>query len=115
MFKEVGGYEMPLLAIFYILLALEKFPNLGALLQTLQTTFKTPIISVKVEDKERFLVQVKEIFKEYKQDFLDGISVYGEDFWLNVRVSNTEHKIRYTIEAESKEKMKEVQEKLAQI
>jgi phosphomannomutase len=39
---------------------------------------------------------------------LDGISIYWDDFWFNVRWSNTENKIRFAVEANTKEKMDEV-------
>jgi phosphomannomutase len=114
MFKEMGGYEMPLLAVAYVLEALEEYADFATMIEAFQTSFKTPIISVKVEDKERSLAKIKEVFGEYEQDFLDGISVYGEDFWLNVRGSNTEHKIRYTVEADTEEKMQEIQKVLSE-
>ena len=113
MFKEMEGYEMPLLAVFYILSALEKFSDFDSMIASIQTTFKTPITSLKVEDKNRTIAGIKEAFKEYPQDFLDGVSVYGEDFWLNVRGSNTENKIRYTVEADTQQKMEEIQTLIA--
>jgi phosphomannomutase len=78
-----------------------------------QPTSKTPILSVHVADKERAVANVKDLFKDYQQDTLDGISVYGDDFWLNMRGSNTENKIRYTVEADTPEKMEELQTLLA--
>ncbi len=85
MFKEIGGYEMPLLAVFYIISALADFSDFDAMIDSLQTLYKSPTISLKVEDKNRSLEAIKEIFKEFEQDYLDGVSVYGDDFWLNVR------------------------------
>ena len=108
MFKEIGGYEMPLLAMFYVLEALEEFEDFDAMIASFQSSFKTPIVSIKVEDKDYSLSVVQEVFSHYPQDFLDGISVYGEDFWLNMRGSNTEHKIRYTVEADTLERMEEI-------
>jgi phosphomannomutase len=106
---------MPLLAVSYILKALAEYADMDTMIAAFQSSFKTPITSVKVEDKEKSLAKIKEVFKDYQQDFLDGISVYGEDFWLNVRGSNTENKIRYTVEADHLEKMQEIQEKLTTI
>ena len=112
MFKEMGGYEMPLLAMFYVLQTLEEYADFDTMVASFHSLFKAPIVSMKVEDKEYCLSAVKEMFKEYPQDFLDGVSVYGEDFWLNVRGSNTENKVRYTVEAESLERMEEIKGKL---
>jgi len=115
MFKEIGGYEMPLLAVYYVLVALEEYASFDVMLSRLQTTFKTPITSRKVEDKERVIANIKEAFNKYKQDYLDGVSIYGPDFWLNVRASNTENKIRYTVEADTPEKMQEIQTLLSSL
>jgi phosphomannomutase len=114
MFKEMGGYEMPLLAVYYVLKAVEEYADFDTMVQAFQPSFKTPITSVRVEDKGKALAKIKEIFGEYEQDFLDGISVYGKDFWLNVRGSNTENKIRYTVEADTEEKMQEIQQLLSE-
>jgi len=113
MFREMGGYEMPLLALFYVLDTLEEYEHFDAMVASFQTSFKSPVVSIQVEDKEHSLAVVQEVFNHYPQDFLDGISIYGEDFWLNMRGSNTEHKIRYTVEADTLERMEEIQSLLA--
>ncbi|MBU1758166.1 hypothetical protein KKG31_03225, partial [Patescibacteria group bacterium] len=38
--------------------------------------------------------------------------VYAPDFWFNLRPSNTEDKIKFTVEASSEEKMNEEVEEL---
>ena len=46
-------------------------------------------------------------------DELDGLSYFGEDFWFNVRGSNTEPKLRVNIEASSQKILDEVLEKIS--
>ena len=40
-----------------------------------------------------------------EQDWMDGLTVAGADWWLNVRPSNTEPLLRLNVEAKSSEQM----------
>ena len=51
----------------------------------------------------------------FEQTYLDGISVFGNDFWCNVRASNNEPKIRYVVEAETEAKRDEISQKIESI
>lgn len=53
----------------------------------------------KVKDKEAILEKIKEKYADGEQDFLDGITVTYQDWWFNVRPSNTEPVLRLTVEA----------------
>lgn len=108
MFGEVGWYEMPLLALYYVLLELENYENFDKMIDSFQKYFKTPIQSVNVKNKEESFEKIKKYYSKYKQDFLEWITVYGDDFWFNVRWSITENKIRFAIEAKNKEKMEKL-------
>jgi len=61
-------------------------------------------INFEVNDKEKTM---KEIESEYKDkansvDWLDGVSVWFDDYWFNVRPSNTEPLLRLNVEADNK-------------
>jgi len=62
---------------------------------------KSPELNFKVEDKDAVIQKVREKYTDGKQDFLDGITVEYEDWWFNVRPSNTEPLLRLTIEADT--------------
>lgn len=71
-------------------------------------------INFVVEDKEKVM---KAIELEYKNsaksiDWLDGISVWFDNYWFNVRASNTESLLRLNVEADTdkllEEKVKEL-------
>ena len=115
MFGEIWWYEMPLLALYYVLLELEEYNNFDEMITSFERYFKSPINSVKVEDKEESLNKIKEYYSTYKQEFMDGISVYGDNFWFNVRASNTENKLRFAVEADTEKKMNEVLNELQSI
>ena len=65
-----------------------------------------------VEDVERSLEKIKNVFTG-DFDELDGLSYIDENFWFNVRGSNTEPKLRVNIEAPSQKILDEVLEKIS--
>ena len=69
-------------------------------------------INFEVEDVERSLEKIKTIFTG-DFDELDGLSYFDENFWFNVRGSNTEPKLRVNIEAPSQKILDEVLEKIS--
>jgi phosphomannomutase len=52
-----------------------------------------------VEDKDGKIRELAEAYKKGKIDYLDGITVEFEDWWFNVRKSNTEPLLRLNFEA----------------
>ena len=65
-----------------------------------------------VEDVESSLEKIKTVFTG-DFDELDGLSYFDENFWFNVRGSNTEPKLRVNIEAPSQKILDEVLEKIS--
>ena len=65
-----------------------------------------------VEDVESSLEKIRNVFTG-DFDELDGLSYFGENFWFNVRGSNTEPKLRVNIEASSQKILDEVLEKIS--
>lgn len=58
-------------------------------------------INFKVKDKEAVLNKVKEKYSDGKQDYLDGVTIEYDNWWFNIRPSQTEPLLRLTIEAGS--------------
>lgn len=69
-------------------------------------------VNFKVADVQAEMQKVRDHFKDLKQDELDGVTVWHDDWWVNVRPSNTEPLLRVTLEAKTREmaesKLKEV-------
>lgn len=65
-----------------------------------------------VEDVESSLENIKTVFTG-DFDELDGLSYFDENFWFNVRGSNTEPKLRVNIEASSQKILDEVLDKIS--
>jgi len=66
-----------------------------------------------VADKEAVLNKIKEKYSDGCQNFSDGITVEYNNWWFNLRPSNTEPLLRLTVEADTQEildqKLKELQ------
>ena len=69
-------------------------------------------INFTVEDVNISLDKIKTVFSG-NFDELDGLSYFDENFWFNVRGSNTEPKLRVNIEADSQTILDEVLEKIS--
>ncbi len=77
--------------------------RLSALVEPLAARYvQSPEINVEVEDKEAAMERVRSRFSSGRVSTLDGISVEFDDFWFNVRPSNTEPLLRLRLEARSK-------------
>jgi len=74
-------------------------------------------INYKVKNQSKAFLLVEQAFYDAKKTlFIDGISVYYEDYWFNVRKSNTEDKIiRINAEANEESKLQDVLRKLNNI
>ncbi len=72
-------------------------------------------INFKAQDIPLILAGVKDVFKEFEQDRLDGITIRGDDWWVNVRPSNTEPLLRLNVEARTREKVEELVAKVRSI
>lgn len=70
--------------------------------------------SFKLDNIPQILEKVKEKYKDAKQDFLDGVTVEYENWWFNLRPSNTEPLLKLTIEAETQELLNEKKKELSE-
>jgi phosphomannomutase len=64
-------------------------------------------INTKVEDPHATIERVAEALKDAKQDRLDGLTVEFDDWWCNVRPSNTEPLLRLNVEARTDDLLRE--------
>ncbi len=75
--------------------------------------FKSAEINFKTENKEAIIEKVKDEYADGKQDFLDGVTVEYQDWWFNVRPSNTEPLLRLTVEADTEDLLNQKQKELS--
>jgi len=62
-------------------------------------------INFEVEDKQAKMREIAETFSDAEVDWLDGVSCQYEDWWCNVRPSNTEPLLRLNLEARDQKLM----------
>jgi len=99
-YTESAAYALAVLAR---LLASRAMP-LSALVTPLRGRYaQSPEINVEVADKQKAMREVEARFSAGKIERLDGVSVTFEDFWFNVRPSNTEPLLRLRLEAKNAE------------
>jgi phosphomannomutase len=95
-YTESAAYA---LAVIVRLLAARDRP-LSAMVQPLRDRYaQSPEINVEVADKDRAMAEIERHFPGGKVDRMDGVSISFDDFWFNVRPSNTEPLLRLRLEA----------------
>jgi phosphomannomutase len=80
---------------------------LSELVAPLKKYFATGEVNFKVDDKEGMIRLLAKDFSGGEIDYLDGITAQYEDWWFNVRPSNTEPYLRLVLEARTAEMMEE--------
>ena len=68
------------------------------------------LINIKTKDKEKLIKKLYSKFSKNSNKIikLDGISIYHDDYWINIRESNTEDLVKITIESKTKEKLNNI-------
>lgn len=75
--------------------------SLSVLAGELARYVSIPEINLKVENPGEFIKKIAQNFEGYDTDWLDGLTVQTDDFWINIRPSNTEPLVRLNIEAKN--------------
>lgn len=74
-----------------------------------------PETNFEVRDKKDTLEKIAKTFKDNRQDWLDGLTVYTGDNWFNARPSNTEPLLRLNAEAQTKQQLDEIVAKVTKL
>jgi len=99
-YTESAAYA---LAVILGLLAKKRKPLSELVLPLRGRYAQSPEINIEVADKEKAMAEVEKRFAGGRIDRLDGISIEFDDFWFNVRPSNTEPLLRLRLEARTAE------------
>lgn len=107
-FEENSKAEMATLAVVMLLnLMNETGQKMSDLVADLKKYYHSGEINSDVLDKNAVFEKLKEKYADGKLDTLDGVRIDYQNWWFNVRASNTEPKIRLNLEAKTKELMEE--------
>ncbi|MBT4540120.1 phosphomannomutase/phosphoglucomutase [Candidatus Woesearchaeota archaeon] len=118
-FQEMGYTENTILATLIMLNLISKEnKTLSEIVKPLKKYFQSGEINFEVEDKMAKMKELEELYKNkgaLNTHWLDGITVEFEDWWFNVRPSNTEPLLRLNLESNTKELQDEMFEELKKI
>ncbi|MDD4995301.1 MAG: phosphomannomutase/phosphoglucomutase [Patescibacteria group bacterium] len=117
-FKDFYGVESGDLTMLYILTLLSgEGKNISELVAPLKKYFHSGEINFEVDDKEGRMRELEEKYSSEAKDVshIDGIRLEFEDWWFNVRASNTEPLLRLNLEAKTKELMEEKRDEISKI
>lgn len=93
------------------LLVLERLSGSGTTLSRLLEPYRRYVasgeINSEVEDPQAAIDRVAGAFADGREDRLDGLTVEYEDWWFNVRPSNTEPLLRLNVEARTRDLLEE--------
>jgi phosphomannomutase len=91
-------------AIKVLNLLLNSDVPLNDLVKAFDNYYHSGEINFKVKNTSKAFLLIEQAFSEpVKSLFIDGLSVYYDDFWFNLRKSNTENIARLNAEATSKD------------
>ena len=90
------------LVVFLELLS-EENKRVSELVKEIDRYFRSGEINSQVEDIPKKLKEIEKIYSKGKIDHLDGLTVEFDNWWFNVRPSNTEPLLRLNVEADSPE------------
>jgi len=117
-FKNFWRADSGMLAALYALAELMNTEEtLSELLKQFNRYHSSGEINSKVKDTKKSIVSVKKKYgKKYEVDELDGLTITAQEWWFNLRPSNTEPLLRLNVEAKTQKQMIKIRnEVLAQI
>jgi len=112
-FKDNFFGDSALLAFLVLLQVIsEAGKKISELTAGLSIYAKASEINFEAEDKDLILNKIKKKYSSGRQEYLDGVTVEYNDWWFNLRPSNTEPLLRLTIEANKKELLEQKRKEL---
>lgn len=100
--------------VIMLMLISEQNKKLSEIIEGLNPYFRADETNIEVKNIPEVIQAVKNKFSDGRQDELDGVTIEYENWWVNVRPSNTEPLLRITVEGNTREimetQLKEVQD-----
>jgi len=113
---EEGCYEVPVIITLKILVELSRSDlSFSDYIKPYKKYFHSGEINTKVKSVEGKIKEIKNKYKDGNQNDLDGVSVTYDDYWFNVRGSNTEPLLRLNLEARTKKIMEEKRDEVLKL
>jgi len=114
---DYGTFESPVKFVLKFLEFISKQNKpLSEIVAPYKKYFHSGEINTKVEDVNKKIKEIEEKYQDAKNiSHLDGVTIEYEDFWFNVRPSNTEPLLRLNLEARSKELMENKRDEVLEL
>lgn len=111
--EREGCYEVPGIVALKLMVELSRSSQkLSDYIKPYQKYISSGEINLEINDGAAAIERLKEMYADGKQNILDGLTVEHEEFWFNVRLSNTEPLLRLNLEAKSREVMEEKRDEI---
>ncbi len=105
-FRDANHADSSILAVIEVLnLLRHSGGKMSEVVAPLLRYAKSPEVNFEVEDKQGKIDELAAEYGDAEIDFLDGITCSYEDWWFNVRPSNTEPYLRLVLEAKDEESL----------
>lgn len=117
-FRDFWRADSGMLAALHILFALGHTApgtTVSSLVAKYQVYSDSGEINSVVEDPKAAVAAVRTAFPDHGTDELDGLTVFGDRYWFNLRPSNTEPLLRLNVEANDEETMLGVRDQVLAI
>jgi phosphomannomutase len=115
-FRDNYRADSGLIAALIVLEQMSKAERpLSQLLRPFERYHASGEINSRVDDPAGTLGRIAERYRDGRQDRLDGLTVEYEDWWFNVRPSNTEPLLRLNLEARTPELLTEKTDEVLKI
>ncbi|ALX04107.1 phosphomannomutase/phosphoglucomutase [Aeromicrobium erythreum] len=112
-FREFYLADSGMLAALHVLAALaETETTVSALMEEYSRYSASGEINSRVDDTDAVLERLSRQYADHHQDRLDGLTVTTDDWWFNVRASNTEPLLRLNVEGADDATMERVRDEV---
>jgi phosphomannomutase len=113
-YRDYYRAESGLLSLLYIIEFLSRRgQKLSEVVKELDVYYQSGEINSEVKSREGKMNEIEKIYRDkYRIDRVDGVSVWGNGWWANVRPSGTEPLLRLNVEADNAALMQEKRDEL---
>ncbi len=113
---DIGGFEVPVIIIMRFLEEIsESGFSVSKYIEPYLRYSHSGEINTRVTNPDEKIRIIKEKYSDGALNELDGISIEYPDFWFNVRKSNTESILRFTLEAKIQTIMEKKRDEILEI
>ncbi len=112
-FKDFFLADSGMIAALHVMAALaETEGTVSELMAQYERYFASGEINSTVDDGAAVIEKLSQIYAEQSQDRLDGLTVMSQDWWFNVRASNTEPLLRLNVEGDDEPTMARIRDEV---